>query len=345
MITGHPSRIFIFALSSLIAAASWVSTAPAAEVNILFIGNSYTNRHNQPDLVERVLEEGDPETDYVMSRVTYGGQNMFKHSTYYFSQTLIEQATISDEEIRHRIAQMNRFLESDQAPDPQEWRLHWASLGVADGQMKFADIHNQIRAAIKNHETLLVKKNRPKFDYVVLQSWRDVSADPEQAYAKYATKLARIAHAQGAQVILYLTSPETQNQAPVDGPVSPESADRDLTIGLELAQRLQPAAIVPVPLAIKNIQTGGTDLRFRYVNDGHLNQTCAFLTSNLFYAALTGKSSEGFSYNSVTENKVKDGKDPDGGALTVVFDDETKRYLQRMAFEAAEEFRTRVKHN
>jgi len=42
----------------------------------------------------------------------------------------------------------------------------------------------------------------------------------------------------------------------------------------------------------------------------------------------------------VTENKVKDGKDPDGGDLTVVFDDVTKRYLQRMAFEAAEEFKT-----
>ena len=112
-----------------------------------------------------------------------------------------------------------------------------------------------------------------------------------------------------------------------------------MEIGLELVKRIKPAAVVSVPLAIKNIQTGGTDLMFRYVNDGHLNQTCAFLTSNLFYAAWTGKSPEGFTYNAVTENKVKDGKDPDGGNLTVVFDDDTKLYLQRMAWEAAEEFR------
>jgi hypothetical protein len=314
------------------------TTVAAKDVHILFLGNSYTNRHNQPDLVERVLEEGDPTMDYKMSRVIYGGQNMFKHSTYYFSQTFIEQATISDAEIRARITQMQAFLKSESPPHPDEWAAHWTSLGLKPGQMKFADIHNHIRAAIKNHEALLTENPRQKWDYVVLQSWRDVSSDPDQAYTKYATQLARIARAQGAEVILYMTSPETQNQTPVRAPVAPESADRDVAIGLELVRRIQPKAVIPVPLALKTIQTGGTDLRFRYVNDGHLNQTCAFRTSNLFYAAMTGKSPEGFAYNAVTENKVKDGKDPDGGALTVVFDDETKRYLQRMAFEAVQTF-------
>lgn len=316
-----------------------VSAVDAKEVNVLFIGNSYTNRHNQPDLVERVMEEGDSSKDYQMSRVIYGGQNMFKHSTYYFSQSFIEQASISDAEIRERIETMKRLLESDEAPDPAEWTRHWASLGTKPGQMKFADIHKQIRSAIKNHEALLDENPRQQWDYVVLQSWRDASSDPDQAYAKYATRLARIAQANGAKVILYMTSPETQNQEPVEGPFNLESADRDVAIGLELVKRIKPAAVVSVPLAIKNIQAGGTDLLFRYVNDGHLNQTCAFLTSNIFYAALTGESSEGFAYNSVTENKVKDGKDPDGGELTVVFDDKTKRYLQRMAFESTEEFK------
>lgn len=337
----HPFHLRQLLKTLLIATVLSGSIATAKEVNILFIGNSYTNRHNQPDLVERVLEEGDPTTDYQMSRVIYGGQNMFKHSTYYFSQSFIEQATISDAEISTRITKMKALLESDQAPKPSEWKTHWASLNETR-EMKFTDIHKHIRSAIRNHENLLKNNPRQKWDYVVLQSWRDVSSDPDQAYAKYATKLAKIAKASGAKVILYMTSPETQNQAPVDAPVSPTSADRDLAIGLELVRRIQPAAVVTVPLAIKNIQSGGTDLLFRYVNDGHLNQTCAFLTSNLFYAALTGKSSEGFAYNSVTENKVEDGKDPDGGELKVVFDDTTKRYLQRMTFEAAEEFRALI---
>ena len=334
----HPFPLAQLLKALLIAIFLSGSVATAKEVNVLFIGNSFTSRHNQPDLVERVMEEGEPSNDYQMSRATYGGQNMFKHSTYYFSQSFIEQATISDAEILSRIAKMKTMLESDQAPKPSEWKTHWSSLDEPR-EMKFADIHRHIRTAIKRHEDLLQNNPRQKWDYVVLQSWRDVSADPDQAYAKYATMLAKIAKANGAKVILYLTSPETQNQVPVDAPLSPSSADRDLAVGLELVRRIQPAAVISVPLAIKNIQTGGTDLLFRYVNDGHLNQTCAFLTSNLFYAALTGKSSEGFAYNSVTENKVKDGKDPDGGELEVIFDDQTKRYLQRMAFEAAEEFR------
>ncbi len=259
--------------------------AVATEVNVLFLGNSYTNRHDQPDLVERVMEEGHLDADYRMSRVIYGGQNMFKHSTYYFSQTFIEQATISDAAIRARIAKMKAFLESVQVPYSEEWETHWMSLGSKRGQVKFADIQKHIRSAIKKHEALLQENPRQQWDYVVLQSWRDVSADPDQAYAKYASHLAKIAQANGAEVILYMTSPETQNMAAVSEPVSPESVDRDVAIGLELAKRINPAAAVSVPLAIKNIQTGGTELKFRYVNDGHLNQTCAFLTSNMFYAA------------------------------------------------------------
>lgn len=70
---------------------------------------------------------------------------------------------------------------------------------------------------------------------------------------------------------------------------------------------------------------------FRYHNDGHPNQTCALLVANLFYAALTGKSPEGLEFDTVVETKAKDGKDPDGGELKVVFEGEEKAYLQRMA--------------
>ena len=124
-----------------------------------------------------------------------------------------------------------------------------------------------------------------------------------------------------------MTSPGTQNQDPVTKPYSVVSADRDTAVGLRMAKALQPKAVIPVPLAIKNIQTGdgdnpGTDLVFRYHNDGHPNRTCAFLVTNLFYAAMTGKSPEGVEFNTVVETKVKNGKDPDGGKATVVFDNE-----------------------
>ena len=330
-------------LRTAIALLAFASAVPssAEELNILFLGNSFTARHDIAGLVEQILEEGDPTADVRVQRVIYGGQNMFKHSTYYFSQSFIEQSTLTEETITQRIAAMREFLESDTPPNPEEWNQHWSSVGKTD--VPFAHIHRHIASAIKNHEALLRNNPRTEWDYVVLQSWRDVSEQPNQGYERYATKLARIVKAQGSMVILYMTSPETQNQNPVTEPYNVASAERDTEVGLRMAKALQPKAVIPVPLAIKNIQTGdadkpGTELVFRYHNDGHPNQTCAFLVANLFYAAITGKSPEGLAFNTVTETKLKEGKDPDGGEPTVVFDNEVKAYLQRMAYESVLEF-------
>jgi len=328
------SRLWVFLL-----VGSFTSSACVAEdeVKILFLGNSFTFRHELPNLVETVLEEGDPETNIDVTRVTYGGQNMFKHSTYYFSQSFIEQSTITNEEITARIEKMKALLESEEPPNPEEWIAHSKSLHKG-AVPKFADIHGHIKKAIKGHEQLLTDNPKTKWDYVVMQSWRDVSAEPNQGYAQYATLLTETIREQGAEVILYMTSPATQNAEPVSEPVAREEADRDLAVGIALAKSLKPKAIIHVPLAIKMIQTGGTDLTFRYVNDGHPNQTCAFLTSNLFYSAMTGKSPEGFTYDTVVETKEKKGKTPDGGELKMTFDAATKLLLQKAAFATAQEF-------
>jgi hypothetical protein len=338
----YSSAIVALTLSLLLLSLSASAADEATrEIKILFLGNSFTARHDIAGLVEQILEEGDPTTDVQVQRVIYGGQNMFKHSTYYFSQSFIEQSTLTNVQINDRIATMKGFLKSDTAPNPEEWEQHWAALGKTD--VPFADIHSNITRAIKNHEALLRNNPKTEWDYVVLQSWRDVSEQPNQGYERYATKLAEIVKAQGAEVILYMTSPETQNQDPVTEPYNVASAERDTAVGLRMAKALQPKAVIPVPLAIKNVQTGGagqpgTELVFRYHNDGHPNQTCAFLVANLFYAALTGKSPEGLEFDTVVETKAKDGKDPDGGELKVVFEGEEKAYLQRMAWEAVVEF-------
>ena len=335
----------VFRITIALLAIAFTAPGSATELKILFLGNSFTARHDVAGLVEKILEEGDPATDVQVQRVVYGGQNMFKHSTYYFSQSFIEQSNLSNKQINERIATMREFLKSDAPPNPEEWQQHQAALGKS---YPFAKIHSHIASAIKNHEALLRDNPKTKWDYVVLQSWRDVSDQANQAYERYATKLAEIAKAQGADVILYMTSPETQNEDPVTEPYNVASADRDTVVGRRMNKALQPKAVIPVPLAIKNIQTGdadkpGTDLVFRYHNDGHPNQTCAFLVANLFYAAINGKSPEGLTFNSVTENKLKNGSDPDGGEPTVVFDNKEKTYLQRMAYEAVLEFNGKTK--
>ena len=125
---------------------------PAKKLNVLFLGNSFTARHDVAGLVEKILEEGDPATDVQVQRVIYGGQNMFKHSTYYFSQSFIEQSTLSNKQINERIATLREFLKSDAPPNPEEWQQHQAALGKS---YPFAKIHSHIASAIKNHEALL----------------------------------------------------------------------------------------------------------------------------------------------------------------------------------------------
>ena len=57
----------------------------AKEINMLFMGNSFTFRHDLPQLVRQVLEEGQPDLTVNVERIVYGGQDMFRHHDLYFS--------------------------------------------------------------------------------------------------------------------------------------------------------------------------------------------------------------------------------------------------------------------
>ena len=182
-----------------------------------------------------------------------------------------------------------------------------------------------------------------KWDYLVLQSWLDVVGDVDEGYAKYVQKWAKIAEKNGIKVILYITAPHAQNAEPVNAPVGMEQTNVEMRTIQQLSGRIQPHAVVPVALGIKKIQESGTDLKFRYVKDGHPNQYSAFLTSNMFYASFFKESTEGFNYNTVVETKDKGagkGKDPDGGNAKVIFNNKTKTLLQKAAFDAVMEFNT-----
>ncbi len=149
---------------------------------------------------------------------------------------------------------------------------------------------------------------RVKSDYLVLQSWLDVVADVDAGYCEYAQKWTKLAEREGIKVILYVTAPHAQNQESVAKPVGLERTEMELKTVQKLAQRIKPHAVVAVGLGIKKIQQGGTDLKFRYVNDGHPNQYSAYLAANMFYAAFFRESTEGFAFDTVVENKSK-GKD------------------------------------
>jgi len=197
-----------------------------------------------------------------------------------------------------------------------------------------------MKTALKRQDWLIRRieqDRRREWNYVVLQSWQDIVDDPDAGYAAYVKKWVELIREVGAEPILYITAPHAQNAEQVDGPVEVGQTEREMRAIRRLIEKVRPYAVVPVPLAIQAVQEGGTNLTFRYVNDFHPNQTTAFLTANMFYAALSGKSPEGLNFNTVTETNDKGagaGKDPDGGEATVEFDEATKVYLQKIAYES-----------
>jgi hypothetical protein len=201
-----------------------------------------------------------------------------------------------------------------------------------------------IKTAIGYHEEWMANRKNfpPAWNYVVLQSWQDVSANPETGYLKYAAKFAELAKQQNTKVILYITAPYSQNMAPVTEPIEKERALMEVRLAYDFAKKTG-AIVVPVPLAVYRLQKDGTTLTLRYKNDGHPNQCGAYLTACLFYAAVFNKSPEGLPLSEVVETKIVDRNqptsDPDGNPIKRVFTDAERTLMQRTAWETMEAFR------
>ena len=315
-----------------------IGSVAAQEINILFMGNSFTFRHDLPKLVKQVFEEGQPDLTVNVEQIVYGGQGLFRHHDLYFSETAVRLNTITVPEVEENIASIESMLAAEEPP--AFYNAYWEKAGIKPRPLQ----KKHLRQALMIQKTLsqrIENGERVKWDYLVLQSWLDIVPDVDAGYGEYAQKWAKIAEQEGIKVILYITAPQAQNKEPVNEPIGLERTAMEMKTIQQLAERIKPHAVVPVGLGIKNIQQGGTDLKFRYENDFHPNQYSAFLTANMFYAAFFKESTEGFTFNTVVENKSKGkgvGKDPDGGDAKVIFEDSTKTLLQKAAYDAVVEF-------
>lgn len=314
------------------------------EINILFLGNSFTYRHDLSKLVKQVFEEGQPNLKVNVEQIIYGGQDLFRHHDLYFSQTVVRMNSITIPEIEENIAVIESMLTMEKPP--VFFTDYWKKVNInSNHKMRLWPRHrNHLKLALKTQNVISqrIKNNkRVQWDYVVLQSWLDIVPDVNAGYGEYAQKWANLAEQEGIKVVLYITAPHAQNKDTVVEPIGVEHTKMEIKTIQQLAERIKPHAVVPVGLGIKNIQQGGSDLKFRYVNDAHPNQYSAFLTANMFYAAFFRESTEGFTYNTVVENKSKGkgvSKDPDGGEAKVVFEYSTKTLLQKAAYDAVMEF-------
>ncbi len=258
-----------------------LGSVEAKEINILFMGNSFTFRHDLPKLVKQVFEEGQDDLTVNVERIVYGGQDLFRHHDLYFSETAVRLNSITIPEIEEKTAAIESMLAAEKPP--AFYNAYWEKAGIEP--QPWTNNRKNLMNALKSQKMLSQRiKNggRVKWDYLVLQSWLDIVADVDAGYGEYAQKWAALAEQEGIKVILYITAPHAQNQGSVTEPLGLERTEMEMKTIQQLTERIRPHAVVPVALGIKNIQQSGTDLKFRYANDGHPNQYCAFLTANMW---------------------------------------------------------------
>lgn len=286
-------------------------------LNVLFIGNSYTARHKLAQVVKQMAEAGNPGLTLNPIAVIYGGRRLVDHWNL-GSQNYVKLHALTQAEQKETVASL-----VEAAKDPK---------------------NRYAKGALARHRRLLTEfeSQRKKWDVVVLQSYRDDLDGNNSLYAQYAPKFAALAKAQGARVILYETTPKTQNATALKNPPDATAVLQKARAIAVLAKQID-ASAAPMSLAGLHCQTERPDLTLRFVNDAHLNQTMAYLTACCLYAALFDRSPEGLLVDSITDirffnNKERD-KDRDGKPIKKTFSKKDRADLQRIAWKSYQQFK------
>lgn len=263
-----------------------------------------------------MAEEGQPGLTFEVTTVIYGGRTLQDH---------------------WRLGTANFVRLATLTADEEETTLASLREAVKDPKDKYAPL------ALQRHEELVKTLGQPhrKWDIVVLQSYRDDLPD-DPRYVEYAPKFAELVKAQGGHVVLYETTPQTQNDKPLVSPLDAAPVLAKERIIRAMAGRIG-ASVVPMAIVAQHCQTTRPDLTLRFVNDAHLNQTMAYLTACTFYGVLFDQSPEGLSVNTVRDIRYLDDQhrdlDRDSGPIKRVFSDKDRADLQRIAWEGIQQFR------
>ena len=292
-----------------------VNAAKKTELNVLFIGNSYTARHNLADVVKEMAEAGNPGLTFKTTSVIYGGRTLKDHWSL-GTQHIVNQHKVTEAEIQATVDTLEEAVK-----DPKD---------------KYAP------AGLKRQSALLesFESNRDKWDIVVLQSYRDDSDGDDSLYMQYAPRYAELIKEQGARVILYVTTPKTQNaEALTSVPDKAPILKKSRSVA-KLANSIG-ADVAPIALVAHRSQTQRPDLPLRFINDAHLNQTLSYMSACALYAAIFDKSPVGLPVSKVTDIRFWEGdktKDRDGLPITKIFSKKDRADLQRIAWEGYQEF-------
>ena len=289
--------------------------ANSEELKVLFVGNSYTARHNLAAVVKQMAEAGNPGLTFNTTSVIYGGRTLKDHWRL-GTQHIVNQHQVTGDEIQ---ATVDTLI--DAVKDPKD---RYAPAGL-----------KRQSALLKTFES-----NRAKWDIIVLQSYRDDLEGEDSPYMQYAPKYAKLAKAQGARVILYVTTPTTQNAEPLTSTPDKAPILKKTKSVARLANSIG-ANAAPIALVAHRSQIQRPDLPLRFINDAHLNQTLSYMSACTIYAAIFEKNPQGLPITEVTDIRFLEGdktKDRDGLPITKVFSKKDQADLQRIAWEGYQEF-------
>jgi len=279
--------------------------------NILFIGNSFTQRNNLTEAFKLLAEEGNPGIIFNVSMQTYGGRILKDHWRLR-TQNFIKQKTLTIEEQQATI----KYLEETIAKDPSD---------------------NYAVNALSRHKELLKLMGTSKlndWDYVVLQSWRDDLSGPNSDYMIYAPMFAELIKAQGGKVLLYETTPTTHNAYPLTSPPTNQSFVLSKEKNISTLGRQIDALISPMAIVALKCQTIRPDMTLCYTDDNHPNQTMTYLTACTIYSSIFNRSAEGLSLDRISD----DTRTPKLKA----FSEKDRIDLQRIAWEGLTDFYTNL---
>ncbi|MBT3375422.1 MAG: hypothetical protein HN742_14520 [Lentisphaerae bacterium] len=313
----HRTALLSLALALALVGGGGVHAAEAKKLNVLFIGNSYTARHRLATVVKAMAEAGNPGLTFDITQVIYGGRRLVDHWRL-GTQNYVRISELTVDEEKATIESLKKAI----ADDPKD---------------KYA------KGALKRHQGLLkgLEKQRKTWDIVVLQSYRDDVQGADSLYVEYAPRFAELIKAQGARIVLYETTPHTQNAKPLTAAPDKRKAMSKARVIAALANRID-ATVVPMGLVAFRCQTERPDFTLRFINDAHLNHTMAYLTACTFYGAIFDRTPQGLAVDSITDIRFLDkdnkDKDRDGRPIKRTFAGKDLADLQRIAWKALTEF-------
>ena len=320
------STVLILAFSCQLGFSKAPADGKANTLNVLFIGNSYTARHNLAQVVKAMAEASDPDLEFRPTAIIYGGRTLRDHWRL-GTQHILTRHQIRSDQVEATITE----LESADKKDPD---FKYAAAGLK----RMRELYQQIDIG---------SLERGKWDLVVLQSYRDDLQGAESLYMKFAPKFAELAIDQGAKVLLYETTPTTQNQFPI-------AQHQDATPVIEKSKHIAKLAdeinalVAPMSYVGLQCQIGNPELTLRFENDAHLNQTMAYLTACTIYAAIFDRSPEGLPIDAITDirylnNDRKTGKDRDGLPIKRTFTKKEQAFLQSTAWSALQTYNVKFR--